>query len=575
MAEAMSLASHGTLFGRDRELGLLRGMLDAAAAGRGSALVMRGEAGIGKTALLGAIRAEAERRKLTVLAAAGVESESSLPFATLHQLLGPLLSEIDSLPAPHPEVLRAAFGLGVGRPDLYAVALAALELVVDAATIKPVVLILDDVQWLDTASAEAIAFLSRRIGNDAVLAVGATRTVALNDPLRRSGLADTYVTRLDEADATALLEAHAPELPAAVRDRVLAEAAGNPLALVELPRALGQNPVGSLDAEFPLNDRLRATFAARIGDLGNRARTLLVVLAADVNCDVRRLLGAASQAAGETVTISDAQSAIDVGLVELASTMLRFRHPLMRSAVYRQANLLERFAAHGALADQLAAFPDRRLWHLASAALGADESLADELEGYAARAQARGAAMSAIAALRRAAELTDEHQRATSCLLRATELASELGSRHEAERLLQDSDLDRLGPTERGRLANVLEVIRFSGFPDPEQRVRELIEMASETHAAGHRTLSDLARTELRAAGESSRRRTAHIRDQLSAQELQIATLAAQGLTNRQIAERLFLSHRTVGSHLYRIYPRLGIASRAEIAAALEAVRQV
>ncbi|GIE35856.1 transcriptional regulator [Actinoplanes italicus] len=474
------------LFGRDGELALLDRLLAGAAAERGAALVIRGEPGIGKTALLTWLARTAGERGMRVLTSSGVESESRLPYAALHQLLYPLASAIDALPPVHRAALRAAFGQQEGTPDLYAVALAALEVVVDTAVDRPVVLVLDDLHWLDKASADVLAFVGRRIGSDAVLAVGGTRTVALDDPQRRADLPDLELGRLTAADSAALLDSHAPRLSPAVRDRFLAEAAGNPLALVELPRSAAVNAVaGSPSAALPLNNRLEAAFAARVNDLGVREGALLLTLAADAACNVRRLLAAASETAGEPVTLSDAQRAMDAGLIEVAGSSLRFRHPLMRSAVYQRAPLLTRLAVHRALAGQLADFPDRRLWHLASATMGPDPELAAELERYAERAGRRGATMSAVSALHRAGELTEQPAAATSLVLRAAELASEIGARHEVERLITESDPSALGPVERARLANILEVVRYPAYRDPAARVRELTDLAVAARDAG------------------------------------------------------------------------------------------
>ncbi|XVV12129.1 AAA family ATPase [Actinoplanes sp. CA-131856] len=432
------------LVGRDVEVGVLRDLLGRAKNGRGGALVIRGEAGIGKTALLQVV--EAEAGGMRVLRATGVESESRLPYAALHQLLFPLTAQI-----------------GFQESDLYAVARAVLELIVDAA---PVVLVLDDLHWFDKESGDVLAFVARRIGNEAVLAVGATRRLS-----RESGLPDLEIGRLPGDVAAALLDSHAPNLSAAARQRLLTEAAGNPLALVELPKTAAGSP---LDDTLPLNRRLERAFAARAEGTGTAG--LLLVLAADTNCDLKRLLAASG------ASLDDVQRAIDAELIELDGASLRFRHPLMRSAVYQRAPLAARLAAHRALAEQLADFPDRRLWHLASAAVGTDEGLAAELELYAERARARGATMAAVAALRRAGELTDRPGRFT---LRAAELASEVGARHEVEQMLAGTDLGREGPVERARLAIVLEVVRYPRYTDPLRRVEELTDIAVAAFEAG------------------------------------------------------------------------------------------
>ncbi|WP_229075036.1 AAA family ATPase [Actinoplanes sp. DH11] len=479
------------LFGRDAELALLDHLLTDAAAGSGAALVIRGEPGIGKTALLDCLERSASQQRMRVLRSVGAESESQLPYAAIHQLLHPLFDGIGDLPPVHRSALRTAVGLEDGEPDVFAVALAVLELVTESAVGQPVALILDDLHWFDRASGDVLAFLARRVATEPVLVVGATRTVALDDPQRRSGLPDIELGRLAGTDAAALLDARAPRLSHAVRRRLLTEAAGNPLALVELPKTVtGQPPGDPVGQALPLNRRLEAAFAARAESLTPRTAVLLLVLAADTTCDLRRLLAAATDTAGAQIGLDDAQEAIDAGLLKFTGASLRFKHPLMRSAVYQQAPVADRVDAHRALAGQLADFPDRQLWHLAAATIGTDELLADQLERYAERARTRGATMSAVAALRRAGELTDDSHTARSLLLRAAELASEIGARHEVEQLLASSDLIGLGPVEQARLTNVMEVVRYPQYRDPLQRVRDLTDIAAAAHQAGHPEVS-------------------------------------------------------------------------------------
>ncbi|WP_330230448.1 AAA family ATPase [Nocardia sp. NBC_00508] len=476
------------LVGREEYLSLLRGLLDRAVAGNGSALVLRGEAGIGKSALLAAVRDTAIERGLTVLSAVGVENEAGLPFATLHQLLHPLMSEAEKLPLTQQRTLRAALGQEDGTPDLYSVALAVLQLVGEAAGQCPTVLIVDDLQWLDSCSADVLSFVARRVGSDAVLTLGATRA-GQADPAHRAGLPDLVVNPLDERDAIALLDAQAPALTTTVRQRLLEQASGNPLALIELPRALRQTNADRVVEEFPLTTRLEAAFAARSAELSDPARVLLIVLSADVTCDLRRLLRAATELAGTPVTTAHLQEALDVGLVELSGAALRFRHPLMRSAVYVRAPLAQRLGAHTILADVLADFPDKQLWHRAAATLGADDTLAAQLEDYAERSRARGATMAAVNALHRAAELSESPDCTTALLLHAAELASETGARREAQDLVDRANLGALGPIERARLANVQEVIAF-GRHDPEGRIFELVDIAAQVRTAGNADLA-------------------------------------------------------------------------------------
>ncbi|WP_081706198.1 AAA family ATPase [Nocardia sp. CNY236] len=466
------------LVGRERYLSLLRGLLDRAVAGDGSALVLHGEAGIGKSALLAAVRDMAIERRLTVLSAVGVENEAGLPFAGLHQLLRPLMSKATILPPKHQRTLNVALGQEDGTADLYSLAMAVLQLVGEAAAQHPVVLIVDDLQWLDSCSAEVLSFVARRVGSDAVLVLCAARA-GRADPAPLAGLPDLDVDPLDDREATALLDSRAPALTTTVRQRLLELASGNPLALLELPRALHQTNTDRVVEEFPLTPRLENAFADRYAELSDPARALVVVLAADVTCDLRRLLQAAAALADTAVTTAHLQEALDVGLVELSGAAARFRHPLMRSAVYVRASLTQRLGAHTRLADVLAEFPDKQLWHRAAATLGLDDTLAVQLADYAQRSEARGAMMAAVNALQRAAALSESPERSTALLLHAAEITTEIGARREAQDLVDRVNLGALGPIERARLANIQEVIAFSRH-DPESRIFELVDIAAQ-----------------------------------------------------------------------------------------------
>ncbi|QBS45361.1 AAA family ATPase [Nocardia sp. CS682] len=476
------------LIGREQYLAALADLLDRAAAGNGSALVLRGAAGIGKSALLAAVRDAALERDLTVLSAVGVENEAGLCFAALHQLLHPLLPEAVKLPLAQQRTLRAAFGQEEGGPDLFSVALAALQLIGEAAAQQPIVLIIDDLHWLDSASADALSFLARRIGKDAVFVLAATRADQ-GDPADRAGLPELVVEPLAEDAAAELLQTRAPALTTTARQRLLAQASGNPLALTELPRALRHSGADRVAEEFPLTARLEVAFAARSAELCPAARTLLVVLAADVGCELRRLLAAATELAGTPVTADHLQDALDIGLVELSGAGMRFRHPMMRTAIYARAPLTQRLGAHSCLAAALADFPDKQLWHRAAATLGTDDTLAAELAEFAERSRRRGAIMTAVHALHRAAELAERPDRTTTLLLSAAELASEIGARREAQDLVDRANPTALGPIDRARLATVQEVIAFSQY-DPEHRMLELVDLAGNAHAAGNTDLA-------------------------------------------------------------------------------------
>ncbi|MET8766800.1 BREX system ATP-binding domain-containing protein [Streptomyces sp. NPDC004658] len=472
----------GELVGRDGEVTRLRKMLDATVEGAGGALVIRGEAGVGKTALLDLVRREADARGLLVLGARGSESESEAAFAGLHQALRPVLDEhIGSLSASLQKALRVALWHEDGFADLQRVALATLELVVEASDRRPVVILLDDLHWFDTPSLTALAFLARRVEGESVLVLGTTRTLELNDPLRRNGFTEMYVQGLDARSAASLLDACTPGLSTPLRQRVLREAAGNPLALIELPRSWDLLVSPSI---VPVNARLQVAFAARLDTVSERTRVLLATLAADSTCNPGQYLAAASEACGQPVGAREVQEAIDAGLIDLVDEELRFRHPLMRSAVYSCVPVTTRLAAHAALANQFAALPDRRLWHQSQAVLGTDEALATRLEEQATSARRRGMLTVAIAALRRAAALVEAPARRTSLFLYAAELACEVGHRSAAVELADRADPALMGPAERGRLTLVHEITAPRDFRD-ETRVEELISHACAAQETG------------------------------------------------------------------------------------------
>jgi DNA-binding CsgD family transcriptional regulator len=426
------------MIGRDVELAALERRLDAL----GEALVVRGDAGIGKSVLLSAARASAVRRGMTVLTTAGAESEAELPFAGLHQLLLPLLHD-----ARVPDALAAAFGLtDAPAPDLYRIALATLELVGAAAAAAPLLVTVDDVHWLDRPTADVLAFLARRIAAEPVVVLFAART---GEEGRLRSLDTLAVDPLDAVASAALLDATAPGLVVSVRARLLAEAAGNPLALVELPRV----DVSALEP-LPLNDRLERAFAGQVSQLSSQTRALLLLAAAEPSCSLPMLLEATRPASIDVVG-----PAVAARLVELDGAALRFRHPLIASAVYRSAPLLERQAAHAVLAGLLDADADRRAWHRAAAALGTDDGVSAELSDAADRARRRGATMASVAMLERAAALTTVDEHRYDLLLRAAEQACELGRTATATRLVGHAEGQPLGPVQRGRLLAIRDLV--------------------------------------------------------------------------------------------------------------------
>ena len=420
------------LVGRRRERELLDQRLRAVRARDSSALVLRGEPGIGKTALLE--YATASAADLRILRAAGVESEMELPFAGLHQLCAPLLDRLDRLPGPQRVALATAFGLSEGAvPDRLFVGLAVLSLLADVAGERPLVCVIDDAQWLDHASAQALGLVARRLLAESVLMLFAARESG--EALR--GLPELVVEGLPASDARELLRSVVPGgLDARVGDRIVAETRGNPLALLELPRGLTPTQLaGGFGLPAPsLAGRLEEQFARRLDALPADTRRLVLLAAAEPVGDPALVWRAAARLAINGAALAPAERA---GLLEIG-VGVRFRHPLVRSAVYGAASPAERREAHRALAAATDAVtdPDRRAWHAAQATDRPDESVAAELERSAGRAQARGGLAAAAAFLERAVALTlDPSQRARRALA-AAQTSYEAGALDQAQALL-------------------------------------------------------------------------------------------------------------------------------------------
>ncbi|MGZ4307534.1 MAG: AAA family ATPase, partial [Solirubrobacteraceae bacterium] len=395
------------LLDRVREREALDQLVAGVLAGQSRVLVLRGEAGIGKTALLEHLSLAAEGCR--VARAAGVESEMELAFAGLHALCVPMLDRLEHLPSPQRDALNTAFGLRAGdSPDRFLVGLAVLSLLADAAEERPLVCIVDDAQWLDQVSAQTLAFVARRVLAERVGLVFALRESGDQQVL--DGLPELVIDGLPADDARRLLDATIPgALDARVRDRILGEAGGNPLALLELPRA--GKPISlaggfGLPGERPLTSRIEQGFVRQLDSFSADTRRLLLLAAAEPMGDVTLLWRAAERLGIPPDAAAPAQAA---GLVEIGARV-RFRHPLVRSAAYQAALAPERHEVHRALADATDARldPDRRAWHRARAADGPDEAVAGELERSTDRAQARGGLSAAAAFLQRAVELTPD-----------------------------------------------------------------------------------------------------------------------------------------------------------------------
>ena len=383
--------------GRSSECALLDRLLEDVRRGQSSVLVIRGEAGVGKTALLRYAAEQASGFRVAQLA--GVESEMELAYAGLHQLCAPVLSQLDVLPEPQQVALRVALGLASGDPpDPFLVALGTLGLM-SAVAERPLLCVVDDLQWLDDASAAVLGFVARRLLAEPVALVFAVREPG--DEHRLAGLPELPLRGLDDADARALLETAIPgRIDERVRARIVAETRGNPLALLELPRGMSAAELAggfAVPAPVGLSGSIEDGFRRRLDALPADTRRLLQLAAADPVGEPLLVWRAAEQLG---IHPDAAAPAVDADLVEIGA-QVRFRHPLVRSAAYRSAALAERYALHAALAEATdpQIDPDRRAWHRAQAAAGPDEEVAGELERSAARAEARGG-IAAAAALR-------------------------------------------------------------------------------------------------------------------------------------------------------------------------------
>lgn len=466
------------LVGRHAELALLMGMLDSVP-DRGGALVLRGEAGIGKSVLLAAARGTASERGMRVLSTAGVQSERELSFAALHRLMRPILARVGRLPARQQGVLRAAFGI---RDDevgnLFQVALAALELLANEATDCPLLVIADDVHWFDAASRDVIAFIARRVESDQVVVLAAVRE-GYEDAISGLGLPELRLAGLEASAAGQLLDACAPKLPAAIRRQLLEIAGGNPLALQELPTLASSEvtAMGTGTAILPVTARLEQAFATRLRDVPQATNAALLLAAANATSSLAEVLAAAEILAGNPIEAAVLQPAIDVGLITVIGPTIQFRHPLVRSAIYHAASLEQRQAAHTALSEVLEAQPDRRAWHRAAATFTRNDDVACELEQLAIRARRRGAILDAASAYARAAALSETIALRICRLFDAAELAFELGRADLVRSYVSEALELPLSPHDRARAQWLSEIFADGGRGD-EQRVLELVQFA-------------------------------------------------------------------------------------------------
>ncbi|MFH8443240.1 AAA family ATPase [Streptomyces sp. NPDC018026] len=474
------------LVGRRRECAALDDLLAGLREGGARVLVIRGEAGIGKSVLLKYVAAQASRT--TVTWARGIEADMELPYASLHQLCAPFTDELDELPEPQRAALRVAFGMAAGDPpDRFLVGLAVLTLLTRASENRPVLVLVDDAQWLDQVSLQTLEFVARRLLAEAVVMAFAVR-----DPEGRSALAGLPAMRLDGLDTSAaglLLEtAVGGRLEKRVRNRFVTEMHGNPLALLEFSRgrsaaelAYGLDSSNHPAARGTVANRVERDFADRLGALPEATRTLLLIAAAEPVGDAGLLV----RAAASLDIVPYAAPAKAAGLIEFGES-IRFRHPLVRSAVYHGAEPEERRAAHRALAEATDPVldPDRRAWHAAQAADGPDEEVAAGLEQSAGRARQRGGLAAEAVLLERAAEVTPDPRRRGRRALAAAEAHFSAAAPDRATELATVAELCPLGTLDRARLARLRARILFARSRSDEAAPL-LLEAAAQFTAAG------------------------------------------------------------------------------------------
>lgn len=423
------------MVGRERESAVIDRMLDCALRHESGSLVIRGEAGMGKTALLRHARDQAG--EMLLLSVTGVEAESDLDYSGLHSLVRPIIDLLPRLPEPQRAALAAALGLApAGGADRFLTSAGVLSLLAAAAEDRPILCLVDDAQWLDVPSAGALVFTARRLGAEGVVLLFAAR-----EGERRHfdgpGLDELVLEGLDSTSAAELLDRGDRDLAPSVRDRLLADAAGNPLALIELPGCLSDAQLrgrARMPDSLPLSSRLQLAFRQQIERLPSDTRAALLLAAADDGGEIAAVLAAA---AAQDLREDALDAAERAGLIETDHARLTFRHPLIRSAVYESATSGERRRAHGALAEVCRSdeHADRRLWHRAVATLAADEEIAEGLEAAAERSRMRGGHASAATAFERAASLSETQS------ARGRRLASAASAAYVAGQLDRASDL--------------------------------------------------------------------------------------------------------------------------------------
>jgi DNA-binding CsgD family transcriptional regulator len=441
------------IYGRDLERSRIGELLDGARVSRSAVLVISGEPGVGKSSLLEDAREQAGGMR--VLSGSGVESEAHLPFAALHQIVRPVLSLVENLPQPQAAALRGALGLAeAGGDDRFLISLAALSLLAEAAERQPLLCLVDDAHWLDDASADALVFVARRLEAEGIVMLFAARE-SESRRFEAPGLPELRVAGLDTVAAGALVDREAAvALSPEVRERLVTETGGNPLALLELSSALSEAQLSGAApvlAPIPVSARVERAFLARVRRLPEETQTLLLVAAADDTGELATVLRAAAHLGAGAEALDAAEQA---GLAQVRGAQLELRHPLVRSAVYQGAPLSRRQAVHRALASVLEGEgeADRRAWHRAAGCVEPDSAVVGELEQAAERARARSGFAAASLALERAAALTaDEHEQVRQ-LTAAAENAWLAGRLDRARVLLERARPISAAPIERAEI---------------------------------------------------------------------------------------------------------------------------
>jgi DNA-binding CsgD family transcriptional regulator len=476
------------LQGRETEIALIDQLLDRIDQG-GSTLVISGAPGIGKSALLEEAKSRARELGITVLGMTGVLAEVHLVFAGLEQALRPLMKQAKSL-APHQRsALLSAFGMGndaAASPDIWLVALATLTLLAGGAGRKPILLIADDAQWLDEATRNVLSFVSRRLSSDPIVLLLAVRE-GFDLPFGDADTLRHVIPPLGDADAARLLDLQAPGLSRDLRSRLLREASGNPLALVELPRAIQAADDGGA-RWLPLTERLERAFSSRLPELPNATRTLLSVAAANDGTSPYEIMRASEVLFGETIRVDAFAPAVSAKLIELDASEVRFRHPLVRSAIHQAADLATRQRVHAALAT-IIEDRDRRLWHRTAATIGPDDELAAEHDLMAARAQRRGAVAMVIEILQIAAKLSSTAKARRDRLFQAAEFAVDLGRPKLLEHLLRGVEVDGTDELTAARVGLCRELSQPPMVNDPG-KIPALVGFAGQAHAAGAKDIA-------------------------------------------------------------------------------------